>query len=49
MFHVMLVILLNIITGWTFLPEIEITISLIIHVLVERKLLGGKQNVTNAT
>ena len=50
MFQVMLVILLDQgITGWSFLPRIEIMISLIFHVLNDSKVLGGTTYNTNTS
>ena len=49
MFQVMLVILSEIITGWCFLPRIEIMISPVVHVLKVTKVLGGTINVTIPT
>ena len=48
-FQVMLVILLNIITGWSFLPRIEIMITMLIHVLNLGKVLGGTTIVPTPT
>ena len=49
MFQVMLVILLNIITGRCFLPRIEIMIALVVHVLKKGKVLGGTDVVPTPT
>ena len=48
-FQVMLVILLDIITGLSFLPRIELMISLMVHVLNEGKEHGGTTNVPTPT
>ena len=50
MFQVMLVIPLESITGWNFLPRIEIMIlSLVIHVLKKGKVLGGTKHAATPT
>ena len=49
MFQVMLVILLKNITGWGFLPRIEIMISLVVHVLKLSKVPGGTIDVMTPT
>ena len=49
-FQVMLVILLDIITGWSFLPRVEIMILiLVVSVLDVSKVLGGTNVVTTPT